>query len=254
MIKDWLKTCEEEHDICNMSLKPDGPMAARLLQVLPEDCLRLVVTQDLLLHEQVYTVLSHVWGRADIECKTTRHKLDQYRVEIHYEDLPVTFREAIQITRSLGINYIWIDSLCIVQNDAQDWECESAKMSSIFRGAAMTISATTSNDCHEGCGINNTIEPPSHFPSVLDISPAFAIRGPEQLSYLSKIEQHMKNAPVHKRAWIFQEKHLSQRILHLTPTQFVWQCATRSESEDGFRLNNTSDTGLDLRLDSHATH
>jgi hypothetical protein len=221
MLGGWLKICEEEHDICNMSSKPDGPMAARLLQVLPKDCLRLVATQDLLPREQVYTVLSHVWGEADIECKTTRHKLEQCRVRIHCEDLPVTFREAIQITRSLRINYIWIDSLCIVQGDAQDWECESAKMSSIFRGAAMTSSATTSNDCHEGCGINNTIEPAIHFPSAPDNLPAFAIREPEQLSYLSKIEQHMEDAPVYKRAWIFQNKHLSRRILNLTPTQFV---------------------------------
>jgi hypothetical protein len=138
---------------------------------------------------------------------------------------------------NLGVSYIWIDSLCILQDDPQDWQCASAKMSSIFRGAILTISATTSSNSHEEIGINDTIQSATQFAGVTGVSPAFAIRGPDNVSSMSQIQQHMEAAPVNGRAWIFQEKKLSRRILHLTSTQFVWQCATRSESEDGFHLH-----------------
>lgn len=64
------------------------------------------------------------------------------RAYIPWDKLPSTFQDAITVTRRLGIAYIWIDSLCIVQDDAQDWEREAAKMALIFESAYLTIAAT----------------------------------------------------------------------------------------------------------------
>src|SRR4051794_22873221 len=65
--------------------------------------------------------------------------------------LPKSFREAVFITRRLGYLYLWIDSLCIVQDDKEDWQQESAKMADIYENAALTIAASDSADSHKGC-------------------------------------------------------------------------------------------------------
>lgn len=68
------------------------------------------------------------------------------QIRIPWAELPNTFQDAITVTRMLGLKYIWIDSLCIVQDDAQDWEREAAKMAIIFEAAYVTIAATAASN------------------------------------------------------------------------------------------------------------
>jgi len=67
------------------------------------------------------------------------------------EDLPKTFQHAVKITRDIGIRFLWIDSLCIVQDDPADWEIEASKMASIYSGSYLTIAAISSRDSRGGC-------------------------------------------------------------------------------------------------------
>jgi hypothetical protein len=66
--------------------------------------------------------------------------------EIKWEELPRIFQDAITITRRVGLRHVWIDSLCIVQDDIKDWQEQSAQMASIYAGSFITIAATSSND------------------------------------------------------------------------------------------------------------
>jgi hypothetical protein len=74
--------------------------------------------------------------------------------------LPETYRDAIDVTRSLGVRYIWIDALCIIQSttDQSDWESESSKMATIFENGLVTIAATSSSDCHGGLYLEQSNE------------------------------------------------------------------------------------------------
>src|SRR6202012_6120807 len=82
-----------------------------------------------------YLTLSHRWGSPHSQHRkliTKTTNIEQYRRGIELDSFPFTFRHALEITRALGIRYIWIDSLCILQDDKQDWERESARMGDIY--------------------------------------------------------------------------------------------------------------------------
>lgn len=97
-----------------------------------------------------YMTLSHRWGRVQLTSTTKSNKMERYE-EIKLEELPKTFLDAVKITRCLGVRFLWIDSLCIVQDDPEDWEVEASQMASIYEGSYLTIAATSSRDSRGGC-------------------------------------------------------------------------------------------------------
>jgi hypothetical protein len=98
-----------------------------------------------------YICLSHCWGDAsNLPMRTTRSTLDEYKQRIRWSILPKTFQHAVMFTRKLRIRYLWIDSLCIVQDDVDDWLRESGKMCSVFQHSTLTLCATASQDSNGG--------------------------------------------------------------------------------------------------------
>jgi hypothetical protein len=212
--------------------------------------LRLVSTDNLDRQNTKYAVLTHCWGGVEIHSKTTLANVDGYFISIDIETLPKTFREAIQIARALQLRYLWIDSLCIIQQCAPDWEIESAKMAAIFRNATLTISASTAENSTQGCGINTLLPPSKQFTlpyraALGQRQPYFSIsrtnRNPLKIQKGAWWEERpFSEFPIHSRAWIFQEKVLSRRILHATHGFFIYQCATHMDYEDGLRYGDAN--------------
>ncbi|KAK2050895.1 HET-domain-containing protein, partial [Colletotrichum caudatum] len=97
-----------------------------------------------------YTTLSHCWGPRPV-IRTTSRTIDDHLGALPLDGLPPTFRDAVSITRSLGIRYVWIDSLCIVQDSEEDWELESARMGAVYASSYLTIAASASPDSTGGC-------------------------------------------------------------------------------------------------------
>lgn len=98
-----------------------------------------------------YCALSHCWGStAPLPLRTTRQNLLEHLIDIPLVQLPRTFHEAILFTHGLGIQYIWIDSLCIVQDDAADWDAEAGKMHLVYRNAALVVSAAGASNSADG--------------------------------------------------------------------------------------------------------
>ena len=100
---------------------------------------------------QPYVALSYCWATGQT-LTTTRENLATHKDEIPFERLPRTIKDAITITRDLGIQFLWVDALCIVQDslDGEDWQRESAKMGSIYGNAYVTIAAEISENCTDG--------------------------------------------------------------------------------------------------------
>jgi hypothetical protein len=97
-----------------------------------------------------YIALSHCWGKLKI-LKLLHENMEEFTERgIDIARLPRTFREAMLITHALGICYIWIDSLCIIQNSKDDWRQEAARMADVYRGAICTFAATGAWDGSEG--------------------------------------------------------------------------------------------------------
>lgn len=155
--------------------------------------------------------------------------------------LPRNFQDAITVTRLLGIRYLWIDSLCIIQDDKTDWEKEGSKMDRVYKNAYVTIAATSAATANDGflayrfahwrteIFMDND-QTPGLSPSALFLQEADDFAGHECLvGRVWQSEYHTWNT----RAWTLQERYLSKRILHFCKHQIYWECRSQSEGETG---------------------
>ena len=124
----WLHNCVHNHEHKEIQ---GGTLPSRILDVkcdnIEQDQIRLV---DVLENQMTYVALSHCWGSSQ-HFKATRDTLAPLKLGILTFSLPKTFQDAITVTRKLGFQYLWIDSLCILQDVLEDWEIEASKMASI---------------------------------------------------------------------------------------------------------------------------
>lgn len=186
-----------------------------------------------------YVVLSHRWGNYQ-PFVTNSETLEQNLQYISLLSLPKTFRDAIYITRGLGIRYLWIDSLCILQGNALDWESESANMIRVYQNATLALAATAAIDSRQGCSFKRQASSLNlrinKFP---DPSTIYVRKVPTE----NTLRQSILEAPLNQRAWVLQELLLSSRVIHFAQDQMYWQCSSRLASEDGLLdcglVNNT---------------
>jgi hypothetical protein len=141
----------------------------------------------------------------------------------------------MQLSLKLGFRYIWIDSLCIVQDDPEDWEVQSALMSEIYQNAILTLAATSSNGDNEGCCARNSQRTPALEVTLPDDVGAcrIAVRKPLNHFDTQTTESLIDHFPLLTRGWAFQERLLSPRVLHICESELVWECREASACECG---------------------
>jgi hypothetical protein len=172
-----------------------------------------------------YVALSHRWGNPTFEerkgyCTTRENYSDKLSV-FSIDKLPRTFRDAVEITRALGQEYIWIDALCIIQTvqgaDDDDWRNEAVRMEETFGSAYCTIAADSASNWDEG------------FLPLVSV-PATDAHQSGELTYTCNtnhefnFENDVNNSELNKRAWVLQERVLSRRILHFTENCTYFAC------------------------------
>jgi hypothetical protein len=140
----WLSNCREKHESCLW--KKDSLLPTRVIEISLDHPPRLVLSNGT---KCEYGALSHCWG-GEITHVLTTETLEDFQNEIKITELPANFADAILIAGNLGLKYIWIDSLCILQDSREDWEIESGKMGSIYRNSTVTIAALTSPGSKHG--------------------------------------------------------------------------------------------------------
>jgi len=205
----------------------------RLLDVLDndKDIAYLVCTDDLTGVKPVeYCALSHCWG-GTVAFQLNKENLDPLKGGFQTRILSKNFRDAIIITRQLGVRYLWIDSLCIVQNDVLEWEIQSAKMGLVYANAGCVISATASKDSSGGCFQPRTL---SYNDCMLRAwgNKTLAVRATRvPLQTQGLFERLVDQAPLATRAWTFQERYLASRTLHFCNGLVLFECNTLTASE-----------------------
>ena len=162
---------------------------------------------------------------------TTTGTLAAHCAAIPYEALTKTFSDAVTVTRALDLRYLWIDSLCIVQDSSDDWRTESAQMGHVYQRAELTIAATGAPDGRGGCFLpretRQRIVSLANFRGDGAARPVYAGLYPDQSAC------SLSKSPLGDRAWITQEWLFSRRTVHYTQARMVWSCKARLESEDG---------------------
>jgi hypothetical protein len=143
----WIKECLESHEYCPKAT--EAVLPTRVLDVSLFDS-----TGDTRLFRgdgvrAPYTALSYCWGVPQ-PASTISVFLESYQKRIPLLSLPRTVQDAIFTTRQLGLQYLWVDSLCIVQDSTDDKASEIANMGEIFRNATITILAARAKTCNEG--------------------------------------------------------------------------------------------------------
>jgi len=147
MIKHWIDECIREHG-CGLVMTERG-LPTRLVDVSPDgrtESIRLVIGSEITSNDTQFAALSHCWGdkshRVKAVPKTKIDTLHRHLHRIEWEDLTPTFRDTIAVVRRLGLKYVWIDSLCIVQDDPADFAREAARMALVYSQAHVVIAAT----------------------------------------------------------------------------------------------------------------
>lgn len=237
----WVDNCVENHPKCRAAQRGFRP--TRLLWI---DC--FPGSKDVRLVESSsdadgvpYIALSHCWGMPSKRpITTTQANISSHKERILFEDLSRTFQDAVTIVRDLGQSYLWIDSLCIVQDDKDDWAQEASRMAEVYRESFCTISALSSRDGDDGCRVNASNEAAAEPLRYVDLDIGeYRVRLVEtennsnrpslmwDIEYgddLYKSRPHGNGNPLRTRAWTLQERELSVRSVHFSRSTLLWEC------------------------------
>lgn len=185
--------------------------------------------------------LSHCWGPSlPVDCLTTKSNIEQRLQWFHVSLLPPMFRDAIGVTRRLGIHHVWIDAVCILQDCEGNWATESVKMGDIYQNSVLTIAASYAKDSYDGCfnerSISRDLAQTSYDDKTIDITTEDSTGSKSTIVLFSELHhdhpQPLDSSPLHARGWIFQERILSPRTIHFTSSQVVWECRKEYLLED----------------------
>ncbi|KAL5398993.1 hypothetical protein PMIN02_001068 [Paraphaeosphaeria minitans] len=220
----WILDCYSTHEDCRA--RDQGSwLPTRLIDVghnWPAVEPRLVVTFDLpkQIPAPLYTSLSHLWA-AETVLRLTTENQNQLMRALPMDDLSPTFRDAIMFTRRLGMRFIWIDSLCILQDSPEDWMAESSVMNRVYKHSVCNIAATTVS--YRSPGLYKRRDPRMVTPYKTRIQ-----RSGHKRPYVYSLggdtyHRAVSRADINSRVWVFQERMLSPRTLHFS-TQLFWEC------------------------------
>lgn len=222
--------CARTHPKCRNQHSPP-PLPTRVVYIGTSD-------SEIRLHESrgqcaEYATLSYRWC-ADPNIVTLQTKtgtLAKHLRNIRRGELPKTMQDAIDVARRLGIRYLWIDALCIIQDSQIDKSTELPKMGHYYTNAFFTISASAAPDCRF-----SFLTPDS---SNQYVPRKFAIGSAAVHVRLTKVSGHLAT-----RGWIWQESALSTRVLNYAPSELIWECKTECISQCQYEPKEVSSLGL----------
>jgi Heterokaryon incompatibility protein (HET) len=222
----WLRGCEESHPSCD-SNDTTSDFPTRLLAVEGVErtaSVQLIETKSSP-REGRYITLSHCWGGLEV-IKLLTSNLTELQDGISLSRLPKTFQDAVAITKWLGVKYIWIDSLCILQDSPEDWLQESSRMRDVYGYSLCTIAATGAEDASVGCfqDRNPDLVRPIRVRANWETGRTPYLPGKLTCVNAYLWKTGIDRSPLSKRAWAFQERLLSPRILHFSKQQMFWEC------------------------------
>ena len=248
LINEWDKNCLANHIYCGQA-SDSAFLPTRLLEINdvgnPTTC-RLVLREEVPCASR-YTALSYRWGamKTKGETRLLESTFDTMRTGLPLSSLPKTYVDAIDVTSWLGIRYIWIDAICIIQDLLHDWRAEASTMQAIYRNSYLTISAIAGT--HDNPGLFYARDPVRVQPTIVNIAytscdnPVPFVHRDEKRKEAESFQ--MGNVTM-ERGWCLQERLLSPRVLHFGSHQVFWECREQ-------RASDRTPESLDVGKQSH---
>lgn len=258
-VKSWISECISEHSKCRQSISGEKIDDRLAESVLPGRVIYITPIGTLKLMEPTpgqrgrYVALSYCWGDTSARpfLKLTKSNIAAFRRDIPHARLPKTIQDAIETTKRLGLQLLWVDALCIIQDqtDKSDWTAAVNDMGRIYQRASLTIAILGERNSFTGfLGPRNRDERYVPIPWTsegqgtqhdsrrnLSLSSVFScndMTGTDKPS--TGLEDELLRSSWFKRAWTFEEHLLSRRVLFFGDFQVYWQCQSASFSEDAF--------------------
>lgn len=230
-VRGLLETCVNTHKTCNYK---EGILPTRVIDVGSDtQSPFLYITNQ---ETGRYVTLSHCWGGSS-PITTTLATIEERTMGIMVDTLPKTFHDAVLITRSLGVRYMWIDSLCIIQDSWEDWEREALNMSAIYENGYVMIAAEGSDNCHGGCfpfqggkeakTFTTAVSGPGGRSSKVyfNLTNLLSDNRGEICHRLHSPQGGFQPNALDTRGWTLQERILAPRTLHFGKIEVGWECA-----------------------------
>lgn len=244
-----LEYCVRNHRACARKQFDPNAMPRRLLALEFSNGSIIIKLWETLNKEVQFLALSHCWGELQI-ITTTRENYQDHLSGVPFASLSQTFQDAVLLTLALGKHYIWIDSLCIIQNDPDDWACEAGNMGGVYENAILVIAASAARDGSIGIKRLESMVYGCEFMNGQEKLGTVLIRRPFNHSDYSGNYDDVVNLyngrllnPVETRAWTFQEQIHARRLIKFTAREMIFQCLERTRCECG-----DLDEGLSGRL------
>lgn len=231
LARQWLSRCKDSHDCAEVK---GGRHPTRLIQMNQhgESIKMRLRASESLVAEQEYCTLSHCWGKHQFTM-LERHNLLALHQDIPMRNLSKTFRHAVLAACKVGFEYIWIDALCIVQDDEEDWQREAATMATVYAHSSLNFAATAATDGTGGCfHLRN--------PDVIRRVKPFKAKGTGGMygtdsTYLCSVasswDAEVERSPLFRRGWVLQERAITPRTLHFGKSQIYWECGETGSCE-----------------------
>lgn len=255
-LKKWILGGKDERAALKSPFRP-----TRLLHVegrKESGLIRLVETQryaDMDEKPQPYLALSYCWGKEGPSLKTTKSNYSHLQKSISYSAMPKAYQDAVRVARALGVKYIWIDALCIIQDDRDDWEKESRMMAEIFQNSLATLILLRTASCNEGFLERNPSIKINYQNRQWNVRGSFFLRH-MPFSYSNAessiraapsfsdrpVSLELQNSPWQTRGWTFQEDMFSLRKLYFGQLMMYW------DSLKPVDIMRTEDTIIDDKL------
>ncbi|KAK4956724.1 hypothetical protein LTR10_006252 [Elasticomyces elasticus] len=255
LVKNWLELCRQFHPECKID---HASPAFRDLQ--SQACFMVLDVRGMLLRElpeeAKYVALSYTWGPPDEATALDRFKVTNANVrELEKDDgvrdvlrlLPVAIQNAIALTQHLGFDYIWIDSLCIIQGNNDSWNANARLMDSIYGYAELTICAADGDGANVGLEAlyssdrehQKSYRPGAEQQVIVQYPTHGVDHGFLELMLSWPSETYVACSRWNSRAWTFQERMLSPRCLICVNQRVYFQCKTTTMSEDIYSDDRT---------------
>ncbi|KAL3417725.1 hypothetical protein PVAG01_10735 [Phlyctema vagabunda] len=230
-INSWVSECSSSHKICFQTHDDPHWLPTRLVDVgttaAPQ--IHLHISAD---HKErgSYLTLSHCWGGQPALQLSTANITSLIK-GIEDEEIPKTFLDAIHITRQLGIRWLWIDSLCIIQNgdNGVDKSTELVSMEKVYNRSYCNIAATWSPNSKGGCFKARNSK--YICPLRVSVEWPWAATGTYEIYDFDMWQIDVLKSPLNSRGWVVQERLLAPRNLYFGAQQLSWECHTKDANE-----------------------
>ncbi|KAK3356722.1 heterokaryon incompatibility protein-domain-containing protein [Lasiosphaeria hispida] len=245
-ISKWVNDCMQHHPACASVPLASGSLAnefpSRLLDVGADESSTTCILVNRADARGEYVALSYCWGPLAQQLRTLNSNLVDHMTSINLNDMPLTLRQAVVATRKLGQRYLWIDALCIVQDDGVDWKREAPQMGLIYQNAYCTLAAAGSStstgglfhrrDSSAAAVIKIDYHPPSRKEST---------RSWYLTPQANKFQYILRESAWNSRGWVLQERNLARRIVLFAAGQTFFECIHHSIGEDGLTYYDHSE-------------